>query len=318
MIQIFNGLFEFLHSPASRVVLAVAGGFVLGGGVSMAFMQRPAKPWSPQSTQEPQKISDAQAEQKKIDDLKDAFLSNITHDLKSPLGAVVSYTDYILSEEEVKKLTVPHADFIRRIRNQCLRLMALVNNLLDMSQFQAGKVEFAYEMVRIPDIVEKVRNLFTLPAKEQGVSLNIHIAHGEVPHVESDPARIQQVLINLISNALKFVPSGGSIELGARYVQDMRQVLLYVKDTGPGIPASEIPMMFGRFHQVNLEEQKKKRIRGTGLGLAICKGIVEAWGGTIQVQSVEGAGSTFSFTIPVKKLETVKDAVTFHGSASRS
>jgi len=234
---------------------------------------------------------------KTVDSLKAEFISSITHDLKSPLAAIVSYTDFMLTEEEMKKLTLKQVEYIRVIHNQCLNLLDLVSKILDMSKIQAGKMDFLREWFKVSNSVEKARKLFEMPAQGKKVALTAQIAPN-IPDVHGDPGRIHQVLTNLVSNALKFTPEGGSITIGARYLGS-GQILLFVTDTGPGIPTEELPRMFERFHRINPMEQKEKKIHGTGLGLAICKGIVDAWKGRIWVQSSLGKGTTFSFTVPV-------------------
>lgn len=232
---------------------------------------------------------------KHLDELKKEFINIVSHDLRSPLGAIIGYADYLLSEE-IGPLVQRQKDSIEVIRTQCRHLTNMVNNILDMAKIQSGKMEFIREPFSVHHIGEEIHTLFQFAAKQREQKFELDVPKELAAVGDSD--KIHQVITNLVSNAMKFTKAGGRITIGAREEAGGRMVRIFVQDTGYGIPEDQLPHMFERFHQIDAQQQRMKKIRGTGLGLAISKGIVEALGGKIWVESKVGAGSTFHFTLP--------------------
>ena len=189
-----------------------------------------------------------------------------------------------LNDKEQQLLSAAHEDL--------QRLKALVNNLLDLSRIEAGKMEMEFSTNPVPPLLEKAAAFFKIQAEEKGVVLSFTVPEG-MPNMKADENKITWVLTNLLANALHFTPRGGAIRLTAEAFGPFIQIS--VRDTGPGIPYEYQSKIFDKFVQV----KSNNVLGGSGLGLAICKEIVRAHGGTIWVDSVPGAGSTFIFTLPV-------------------
>lgn len=231
---------------------------------------------------------------RKLDELKAEFISIVSHDLRSPLAAIISYARFLLSKE-IGKLTKRQTECVSIIEGQCNRLTGLVNNILDLGKLQAGRMEFIRKPGSLKPIIEEISSLFDIHLKTREISLRID-APDSLPQVHMDREKVTQVFTNLMSNAVKFTPRKGLVEIMARESGE-QWVVVTVKNTGEGIPPDELPRMFERFHQLNIMEQRAKKIRGTGLGLAICKAIVAGHGGRIWVESNLGVETSFHFTL---------------------
>jgi signal transduction histidine kinase len=174
-------------------------------------------------------------------------------------------------------------------------LLQLVNDILDISKVEAGRMDLAYERTPIGSIVDVVRSVITAVAAKKGIELEVDLPPG-LPEVFIDPGRIKQVLYNLISNAIKFTPRGGVVRLIARATD--RHIVVKVSDTGVGIAREDLPRLFREFEQ--LPQPGGIRPEGTGLGLALTKRLVELHGGRVEVDSDLGVGSTFSVHLPLR------------------
>lgn len=239
---------------------------------------------------------------KDLDKAKSNFLNIVSHELKTPLTAMFAYLDILkdmgtnLTEDEKKSLAA-----IRRNSDQ---LKVLINNLLEISRIEAGKFELVNSEI---DPVEKINsimeNLKPL-AENKGIKLKFEIDK-KIPKILTDEQRFEEIFNNLISNAVKFTEKG-SITISAR--TDLDKVLFKVSDTGVGIPKEKLSGLFSKFYQADASLSRK--FGGTGLGLSITKQLVELQGGKIWVESQEGKGTTFFFTLPIKqsKKEELKDA----------
>lgn len=170
-------------------------------------------------------------------------------------------------------------------------MKALVNDLLDLSKIEAGRIELEFESLRVQAILEYVQTIFANQVEQKNVLLAAEFPD-DLPNIRADSNKISWVLTNLISNALRYVPEGGHILVAAKRIGP--NIHLSVHDDGPGIPQEYQAKIFQKFVQV-----KGREAGGTGLGLAICKEIVRAHGGTIWAESEAGQGSTFTFTVPV-------------------
>lgn len=224
------------------------------------------------------------------DELKHGFISTVSHQLKTPLTSI-RMALHILLEEKVGPLKPKQADLLLTAREDSDRLYDIIENLLNISRIESGKNVMAFRRVSARGIVQDAVEVFRGAARNKGVELTMRLP-GDLPDVTADTVQIGQVFANLISNALKYTPPGGEISLFAETLES--HVWFVVADTGRGIPAMYLPYVFDRFFRVPGQETQS----GTGLGLSIVKQIVEAHGGTVKVESTEGKGSTFMFTLP--------------------
>jgi signal transduction histidine kinase len=224
------------------------------------------------------------------DEMKKGSISTVSHQLKTPLTSV-RMALHILLEEKVGPLTPRQIDLLAAAREESDRLNRIIENLLDISRIESGKAALAVRMVSPHHIVLEALQNFRTAARDKGIEL-ISTLPDSLPDVLADTAQIGHVFANLLSNAHKYTSSGGTITVSAKTDHDC--VLFSVTDTGKGIPAEHLPMVFDRFFRIPGQDTES----GTGLGLAIVKEIVEAHGGTVDARSTQGVGSTFSFTLP--------------------
>jgi signal transduction histidine kinase len=228
-----------------------------------------------------------------LEAMKQRFLETVTHDLRSPLVSIKGYVEIIqqglsgpVNEKQGEQLGI--------VLKSSLRLSHLINDILDLSKLEAGKMEFDLTETDIGQVAREVHELLIVLADQYKVKLELNVAD-DLPKVQADGDQINRVITNFVSNALKFTPEGGTVTISA--MRDGSGVKMSVSDTGCGIPKEKLPEMFTKFFQVK-ESQGKARNRGTGLGLTICKYIVESHGGEVTVQSEWGKGSTFTLTLP--------------------
>lgn len=233
-----------------------------------------------------------------LDEIKDEFIANVSHDLRSPMGAIKMYAQYLLEEDPNRdKLLPKHRDVLTTIMDNAMRLNVFVTNVLDAAKMKAGRMEYHLRAVDMDAVARGVQTLFSIVAKKRGIILVADIP-ASLPKPRADPERLDQVVANLVSNALKFTPEGGRITLGARAAGD--SVEIFVEDTGSGISPENLAGLFQRFRQVDTAGQRARRIQGTGLGLVIVKQTVEGMGGRIAASSVLGKGSRFAVILPVE------------------
>jgi len=226
-----------------------------------------------------------------LDRLKSEFVMTASHELRTPLTSIGMSIDLLL-EGATKKLNEKEQQLLSAAHEEVQRLKAFVSNLLDLSKIEAGKMEMELSSISIRGLFEKAATVFNAQKEEKAVDLSFSVPE-ELPNVRGDDNKITWVLTNLISNALRYTPSGGHINLSAESFGPSVQIS--VSDDGPGIPYEYQSKIFDKFVQVKSD----KAVGGSGLGLAICKEIVRAHGGTIWVDSVPGSGSTFTFTLPI-------------------
>ncbi|MBI4055113.1 MAG: HAMP domain-containing protein [Elusimicrobia bacterium] len=235
-----------------------------------------------------------------LDEMKRDFVSAVTHELRSPLGAVEAFLSLMatdISEDRVEKAR--WSDYLRRMRANVSRLTHFVNDLLDVSKIERGKMECVLRPVAVAPLAAEVVDFFQARAAEAGVGLRGEFDPG-LPEVLADADRLRQVLVNLISNALKFTPQGGRVVVRSRLKvlkETQGGVEVSVSDTGSGIEKKDLERIFEKFEQVEASRDRVAGPKGTGLGLAIVKGIVEQHGGRVWVESQRGVGSTFYFTV---------------------
>jgi signal transduction histidine kinase len=238
-------------------------------------------------------LTQANAQLQELDRLKDAFLSLITHELRTPL-TVISGIAEMLSEGIYGALSCEQITQITQISEQAARLRPLVNNLLDLSKIEAGMLKLRCAWLAPCVLVEAVFERLQ-PLAEKSVIRLVHQVSPALPEVNCDGPRIEQVLTNLIANALKFTPPGGAITVSAQL--EYAALRFCVTDTGCGIAPEAQPFIFDKFFQVH--SHSEAQARGTGLGLAIVKHLVELHGGQVSVKSALGEGSQFCFTLPL-------------------
>ncbi|MEI6437361.1 MAG: ATP-binding protein [Candidatus Omnitrophota bacterium] len=224
---------------------------------------------------------------------KSNFVSMVSHELRTPLTAIKSSVD-ILETEAPGKLSGDQKTFLARVRTNIDRLLRLVNDILDLSKFESGKMTMNLAPVRPEEVINEVVAMQGVVARAMGIGLAIDI-QGALPVLLTDRDRLLQVFNNLISNALKFTRRGSV--LVSAFSEDGKAVVFCVRDTGDGIKPEYLEKIFEKFYQAG---RAADQVSGTGLGLAICKEIVERLGGRIWVESKPGVGSAFFFTIPLR------------------
>jgi PAS domain S-box-containing protein len=242
-------------------------------------------------TQQTLQLSAQNERLRELDVLKDEFIALVSHELRTPLTSIIGYVN-LLRDKRVSGRSAD--DFAQVIQRNAQRLLRLVEDLLFLSQTQPGKMTVELRSADLAEVATDAVEEMRPEAERKNISLTL--AADPVPRVEADQMRIAQMLGNLISNAVKFTPDGGSIEVRLSLEDD--QVVLAVADTGVGIPAADREQIFERFFRTAIA--KRQVIPGTGLGLTISKEIVEAHGGTITADSREGRGSTFRIHLPLR------------------
>jgi len=228
------------------------------------------------------------------DELKTAFLQNISHKIRTPLNGIIGFSE-LLNHEDLNKDEIK--EFTSLIGQSGKRLLEIVNNILDISKIQTGQVRIEQKPVSINLLFSDLLTFFDPVAKAKSINLHYHIPENEDRTIFSDEGKLNQILTNLISNAIKFTKSG-DIDFGYEIKDDLVQ--LYVKDTGLGIPPKLYEKVFDKF--VQTEQSLCKDYEGAGLGLSICKGLVELLGGKIWFDSEINKGSTFYFVLPYKAI----------------
>lgn len=223
---------------------------------------------------------------KEADKLKSAFLANMSHEIRTPLNAIIGFSTLLANEENLEE----RQEFIKIIENNNELLLQLINDILDLSKIEAGTLEFIYSDVDVNSLLTEIEQSSRIRNRHPEIQISFEERLPQcIIHTERN--RLTQVINNLLTNSMKFT-TRGSIRFG--YRQEGNRLRFYVKDTGCGIPADKIDSVFGRFVKLNNFQQ------GTGLGLSICKTIVEKLGGEIGVESKEGVGTLFWFTIKVE------------------
>lgn len=227
-------------------------------------------------------------EAQEVIDAREEILRIVAHDLRNPLNTISMATS-LLMEGETQDAA--RASQLRIVRRSGERMNRLIQDLLSVTTIEAGRLSIAPRKVAVKDLLREACEMLEPIAKEKSITLTVSAAD-DLPTVRADSSRLLQVFSNLVGNAVKFTPTGGAITMSA--VRSGENIECSVADNGPGIPAGQIPRLFGKFWQA-----KRGDGRGVGLGLAIARGIVEAHGGTIRVESEEGRGSVFSFALPI-------------------
>lgn len=244
--------------------------------------------------------------------LKSEFLANVSHELRTPLNSILGFAD--LLKEAVASAGAgggsggggpesKSARYIQNILTSSRSLLELINDLLDLAKIEAGRMEVRSEPLSLGDLFEGLVSVLKPLSEAKGLTMAASVA-ADVPILQTDPAKLQQILYNLLSNAIKFSPNGGRVDLVAS-LEDESSIRIIVSDQGPGIEPEKQTMIFEKFRQIDAGVTRQHG--GTGLGLAIAKELTGLLGGTIGVNSVVGAGAAFWIVLPVRISPESKD-----------
>ncbi len=229
---------------------------------------------------------------KQLDQMKSDFVNMVAHELRSPLVAIRQINSVLL-EGLAGPLKEKQRDFVKRGTGKIDSLLNLINDLLDIAKLEAGRYVQHQVPTDMGKIIEETVKLMEPRAQEQGIVLTYHVE--DLKPVQADPKRIEEIFNNLISNAINYSPEGGRVTVSAKGLGEYMEIR--VEDTGVGIAQEELPKIFDKFYRV--KNPKTRQVIGTGLGLSIVKGVVDAHQGSIQVESVPDAGTTFKILLPV-------------------
>ncbi len=221
---------------------------------------------------------------------KSDFLANMSHELRTPLNAIIGFSE-VLREQMFGPLNAKQDEYLGDIVTSGRHLLLLINDTLDLSKIEAGKMELELTTFALPAVLEDGVTMVRERAARHGIECSVD-AGAELDEVEADERKVKQVVFNLLSNAVKFTPDGGRVEVHARRLDDRAEVA--VADTGVGIDPADQAAIFQEFQQAGQQE-------GSGLGLALARSLVALHGGNLWVESEPGSGSTFTFTLPVRQ-----------------
>jgi signal transduction histidine kinase len=227
---------------------------------------------------------------------KSEFLANMSHELRTPLNAIIGFSE-VLSDRMFGELNEKQDEYLKDIYASGTHLLSLINDILDLSKIEAGRMELELTDFHLPTALDNALTLVRERAGRRNIALHTSIDQ-RLGELRGDERKIRQVVLNLLSNAIKFTPEGGRIEVLATPKDGLVEVS--VTDTGIGIAPEDQEAVFEEFRQVGTAEKKAE---GTGLGLTLCRKFIELHGGRIWVRSQATVGSTFTFTIPVRRGE---------------
>jgi len=226
---------------------------------------------------------------------KSEFLANMSHELRTPLNAIIGFSEALL-EKMFGEMNAKQEDYLKDIHSSGRHLLSLINDILDLSKVEAGRMELELSEFHLPSALQNAMTLVRERAQTHGITLKAQVDRG-LGEIRADERKLKQILLNLLSNAVKFTPDGGRIEVDVR--KNGKMVEVSVKDSGVGIAKEDQEAVFEEFRQVGRDYTSKHE--GTGLGLALTRRFVELHGGKIWLKSAPGKGSTFTFTIPLNR-----------------
>jgi signal transduction histidine kinase len=231
--------------------------------------------------------------QRELQDVQASFTSMLVHDLRAPLTVIKGYADLLGATAD--PLTARQQRYLKSMQDSCSRMLRLIGDILDVSKLEAGRLTLELKPVDLGTLALEIGEQTRPLAQQKRIDIAVRIGT-DLPLVQADARRLEQVFSNLLNNALKFTPQGGTIGLDATAVDG--EVEVAVEDSGPGIPPDELSLLFEKFSQTS--SGKSSAAPGTGLGLLICRHLVEAHGGRIWVESEVGRGSRFIMRLPIE------------------
>lgn len=244
-----------------------------------------------------EELNRANTKLRELAEMKEEFLALTTHDLRSPLTVISGVISFFTSGR-LGELSSEQQNMVTMMERNTQSLIELVNDLLDASKLESGTLRLDLTTIDLHTLVRELSETMRPLAQEKSITLKEHL-RADLPHVEADRTKLRRILVNLLSNALKFTPKGGRVTLKAELTQGDR-VRICVSDTGIGIAGEDIVRLFDKYEQTRNRSTRGEK--GTGLGLYITKQLVELHGGKIEVDSEVGHGSTFSFTLPIAQV----------------
>ncbi len=259
---------------------------------SMEELQRANAELEQRVQQRTDELVAANVRLEELNRLKDEFLAIVSHDLRTPLAGILGAVDLLKTGGFDDPANV--SDLVEMIGRSGRRMLALANNLLDLARIEAGKTALDLRPMSLPALLRECLEAMEPAAQVKEITCRLECA-ADLPDIAGDSARLYQVFNNLISNAIKFTPSGGVVTMRCVH-DDETTVQVRIQDTGRGIPADELPRLFAKFEQTRTQATRGER--GTGLGLYIVKQLVTLHGGRVSVASAVGVGSTFTVTLP--------------------
>ncbi|MDF2627523.1 MAG: two-component sensor histidine kinase [Symbiobacteriaceae bacterium] len=236
-----------------------------------------------------EKVADRTRELAQANKVQAQFLATVSHELRTPLTSIIAFTELL-----IKRSDGQNREYLEDVLESSRRLLSMVNDLLDLSRLEAGRVQLFHDLLDLPELIIQVERSVRPLADRKLISLQLELP-GDLPPVLIDPLRIKQVLLNLLSNAIKFTPEGGSVTVFVAMTGEAVEVV--VQDSGPGVSPDQRKLIFEAFRRL---EAPGNQHPGSGLGLALARNLVELHGGQIWVDDAPGGGSQFHFTLPAR------------------
>jgi signal transduction histidine kinase len=233
---------------------------------------------------------------------KSQFLAAMSHELRTPLNAIIGFSE-MLSREMFGALDARYRDYATNIYDSGRHLLGLINDVLDFSKLEAGRFELQDDSIEVDKVIAETINIIGQQAERNGLRLILNVAP-QLPRIHADSRRVRQILLNLVSNSIKFTPEGGEIKISAA-IND-GELVLTIADTGIGMSADDIPKALMRFGQI--DSRLSRKYDGTGLGLPLSKRLVELHGGTLEIESIVGTGTIVTVRFPSERVDQLKVA----------